>query len=431
MKILWRFNAIVSKAHKTYYQDQLRSSRNFACRKLSREFVKSEAERPTGAGIEVGRQLISTASANMDEHGQIHANNLPTGLKVPVVGAVPGDLYIDPKSDLDDIGRAYQKYFGTTKYVLVDLSGTLHIENTITPEAPQALQKLRDAGIQLRFVTNTTKESKNLLYTRLINLGFSLEKDEIFTSLIAARKKIEQLKIRPYFLIEDEALEDFEGIETENPSGVVVGLSPTNFDYTGLTKAFRLLFHGCPLIAIHKGKYFRKGEGMLALGPGPFVHALEYATDSKALLVGKPNPEFFKSALANTSIATSDVVMIGDDVEDDVIGAMNAGFRGILVKTGKYQNQDELKCHPKFPTVLVDNFSKAVELILAAISIEKGMCLKEIPEKISKSQLQKLAAEREHQRHIDAYTRDGCGCYPVPEAPKETESQAVKPNCKR
>ena len=77
----------------------------------------------------------------MDEHGKIHADNLAPGQKVVVAGKVPSDLYIPPGSDHDDIGRKYESYFGMIKYVLIDLSGTLHIENQETPSAIKALEK--------------------------------------------------------------------------------------------------------------------------------------------------------------------------------------------------------------------------------------------------------------------------------------------------
>lgn len=54
----------------------------------------------------------------------------------------------------------------------------------------------------------------------------------------------------------------------------------------------RLLLDGAPLIAIHKGRYYRRGDG-LALGPGPFVTGLEYAADCRATVVGKPERSFF------------------------------------------------------------------------------------------------------------------------------------------
>ncbi|KAF3829830.1 hypothetical protein GH733_001781 [Mirounga leonina] len=92
---------------------------------------------------------------------------------------------------------------------------------------------------------------------------------------------------------------------------------------------------GAPLIAIHKARYYKRKDG-LALGPGPFVTALEYATDTKATVVGKPEKTFFLEALRGTGYEPEEAVMIGDDCRDDVGGAQNVGMLGILVKTGMY-----------------------------------------------------------------------------------------------
>lgn len=54
----------------------------------------------------------------------------------------------------------------------------------------------------------------------------------------------------------------------------------------------RLILDGAPLIAVHKGRYYRRQDG-LALGPGPFVTGLEYAADCRATVVGKPDKTFF------------------------------------------------------------------------------------------------------------------------------------------
>lgn len=53
-----------------------------------------------------------------------------------------------------------------------------------------------------------------------------------------------------------------------------------------------MILDGAPLIAIHKARYYKRKDG-LALGPGPFVTGLEYATDCKATVVGKPEKTFF------------------------------------------------------------------------------------------------------------------------------------------
>ena len=99
--------------------------------------------------------------------------------------------------------------------------------------------RLRQHKIQIKFVTNTTKESKQSLLGKLTTIGFVIQPTEIFTSLTAARKLITEKSLRPLFLLSESALEDFEGIPTENPNAVVIGLSPNDFHYEKLTSAFR------------------------------------------------------------------------------------------------------------------------------------------------------------------------------------------------
>ncbi|XP_078580128.1 haloacid dehalogenase-like hydrolase domain-containing protein 2 isoform X3 [Branchiostoma floridae x Branchiostoma japonicum] len=200
---------------------------------------------------------------------------------------------------------------GRLSAVLVDLSGTLHVEDTVIPGAVEALRRLRQCPLKVKFVTNTTKESKQMLVDRLQKLGFDIQPEEVFTSLTAARNLVEELKVRPMLFLQDSALPDFEGIDTTNPNAVVIGLAPDKFNYRPLNYAFRLLLEGAPLIAIHKARYYKKSDG-LSLGPGPFVTGLEYATDVTATVVGKPETTFFREAVKTLGCSPEDALMIGD-----------------------------------------------------------------------------------------------------------------------
>ena len=73
----------------------------------------------------------------------------------------------------------------------------------------------------------------------------------------------------------------------------------------------RLLLDGCPLIAVHKARYYKREDG-LALGPGPFVAALEYAASMTAEMVGKPQASFFTEALTDMGVPPQNTLMIGD-----------------------------------------------------------------------------------------------------------------------
>ena len=81
----------------------------------------------------------------------------------------------------------------------------------------------------------------------------------------------------------------------------------------------------------------------MSLDAGPFVRALEYASGSEAIILGKPSPAFFHAAASQLDCHPGDVLMIGDDVFSDVNGALRAGLKAALVQTGKYRPGDEQK----------------------------------------------------------------------------------------
>lgn len=128
------------------------------------------------------------------------------------------------------------------KFALIDLSGTLHVEDNQTPNSIEALDRLRKSNVGVKFVTNTTKESSQTLYNRLIKIGFNLEKEEIFSSLTATVKYVESNKLNPFYLVSEDARTDFppEDINCDL-NAVVVGLAPNEFHYENLNKAFKYL----------------------------------------------------------------------------------------------------------------------------------------------------------------------------------------------
>lgn len=253
---------------------------------------------------------------------------------------------------------------------LVDLSGTMHVSTTPIPGAIEACRRLQNLKVRVKFLTNTSKTSSSDLLRLLRDMGFGTDcipnANSIMTSTTAARRLLLKHNLRPMCLVEEILLDDLHGIDTSetDPNCVLVGLAPSAFKYDRLNEAFQLLMkikgkeEGqsfpadkdraiSPLIAIHRGKYLRDGDGELSLGPGGFVSCLEEASGISAITVGKPNASFFHSAITDwveEGISPDEILMVGDDVEQDVNGAILAGIgMGILVKTGKYRDGDEEK----------------------------------------------------------------------------------------
>jgi HAD superfamily hydrolase (TIGR01458 family) len=223
--------------------------------------------------------------------------------------------------------------------VLLDLDGVLYVEDEPVTGASEAVERLRECEIDLRFVTNTTARSRPATLEKLRGLGFPLEEDELVTpAALAVGHCLAAGHTRASLLVRDEVKLDFRGLEPDerSPQAVIVGDLGELFDYAVLNRAFRHVMNGAELVALQRNRYWRRADG-LSLDVGPFVAALEYATAQDAFVVGKPARGFFEGVLRDLDRRPDEAAMVGDDIESDVGGALAVGLSGVLVRTGKYR----------------------------------------------------------------------------------------------
>jgi HAD superfamily hydrolase (TIGR01458 family) len=248
--------------------------------------------------------------------------------------------------------------------LLLDLDGVLYVEGEPLPGAREAVAELRSDGYGLRFVTNTTARSRRMTLHKLGRLGFEVGEDELITPAVLARARCGECGYERVALIMDDSVkEDFEGLE-EAESGVeavIMGDLGAAFGFEILNRAFRLVMDGADLIALQKNRFWLTADG-LSLDAGPFVAAIEYATGREATVVGKPSPSFFELVLGGLGVGAERAAMVGDDVESDIGGALDAGLAAILVRTGKYR-PDFVASSGIEPTVTVDSIADVPGLL--------------------------------------------------------------------
>lgn len=227
------------------------------------------------------------------------------------------------------------------KALFFDLSGVLYEGSVAVRGAAQTIQKARDLGFVLRFVTNTASKSEQTIINDMQVMGITVLDGELFTAPLAAKVYIEDQGLHPYCLLPVALDGYFQEYEPQQADCVLLGDARDGLTYQAMNNAFRLCQAGAPLIAIGMNKYFKADDG-LQLDAGAFVHALEWAANTQAIVMGKPGAAFFMQVVASTGFSAGQCLMIGDDVIADVNGAIDAGLAGCLVKTGKYQKGDEL-----------------------------------------------------------------------------------------
>ena len=165
---------------------------------------------------------------------------------------------------------------------------------------------------------------------------------EVITASYATADYLKSLNPKSIWVMLDrEGRDEFrEFIQDEtDPEYIVVGDYRSHFDFEHLNRALRLLAKGAHLIGM-QNELTDGSFGELELNVGSWVGMLERASGVQAVYIGKPFPYAFQLALRSLGLQPDEVMMVGDRVSTDVLGAKNAGLRSALVKTGEFRIED-------------------------------------------------------------------------------------------
>ncbi|PWU21542.1 MAG: TIGR01458 family HAD-type hydrolase [Candidatus Rokuibacteriota bacterium] len=245
--------------------------------------------------------------------------------------------------------------------ILLDIDGVLHVSGEAIAGSVQAIERLRENGHRLRFVTNTTTRSRAQLAEELRGFGIRLSDDELQTTADAAARVLRGRRVLA--LVMQAIVADLEGVELvgEGADAVLIGGADETdetgrvFSYMNLSRAFTELDGGAELFSLHKNRWWQTSRGPL-LDSGIFVAGLEYAADLEATVVGKPSAAYFETALAALDADPELTWMVGDDVDADIRGAHAFGLKTVLVRTGKFR-PDELERSGVVPDMVVSSLA--------------------------------------------------------------------------
>ncbi|MFE9095630.1 HAD-IIA family hydrolase [Streptomyces sp. NPDC007264] len=256
----------------------------------------------------------------------------------------------------------------SVRAVLIDIDGVLTVSWQPLPGAVEALREIRASGLAVALLTNTTSRTRASIAGTLSAAGFPVTAEDILTApaVTAAHLAEHCPGARCWLLNSGDIREDLVGVDLVDDSGtvpdvVIVGGAGPEFGYEALDRAFGHLQQGARLVAMHRNLYWRTDRG-LQLDSGAFLLGLEKAAHIEAKVTGKPSPAFFEAALARLGTAADRTLMVGDDIESDVLAAQRAGLTGVLVKTGKYLPQTHRDASGE-PHHVLDSFADLPALL--------------------------------------------------------------------
>ena len=228
------------------------------------------------------------------------------------------------------------------KAILFDIDGVLEFQGRAYPGAPELLDSLRRKGIIIRILTNSTLKSRKHCTAKLTQRGFHILEEEVITASYATAKYLKNLNPKScWVMLNGKGIEAFEGLhfDSDSPEYVVVGDYREGFNFENMNKALKLLLAGSKLIVMIPEKVDHS-LGKVELTVGAYGKMLEDAAGIEAIWIGKPNKYIFEVTLDTLEVDRKNVLMVGDRVATDIIGARAAGIKSILVKTGEFKECD-------------------------------------------------------------------------------------------
>jgi glycerol-1-phosphatase len=225
--------------------------------------------------------------------------------------------------------------------VILDLDGTVWVENTCTRLAPEAIATLRSEGRSLIFLTNDARHTPEEYVRKLWGLGIQASLPEVMT-VGAAIQFVLADWVRPagtYVIgapaifrhVSEAGQRIINHTDHAAEAELVVVAAHDGLSYAELRTATRAVLAGAEMIAAGRDRHFPQADGA-APGTGAVVAALEYATSRTADNVGKPDARIFAAALDR--LPAGRTLVIGDRIDADLLGAKAAGLDGAIVLTG-------------------------------------------------------------------------------------------------
>ncbi|GAH73447.1 unnamed protein product, partial [marine sediment metagenome] len=139
------------------------------------------------------------------------------------------------------------------KGIIFDIDGVLVFQGKAYPGAAELLDFIREKGITIRILSNSTLKSRKSCAEKLNNMGFNIYEDEIITASFATAQYLRTLNPGScWVMLKREGLEEFKDFnhDTENPEYIVMGDFREDFNFQNMNKALKLLQGGSKFIVM-------------------------------------------------------------------------------------------------------------------------------------------------------------------------------------
>jgi glycerol 3-phosphatase-2 len=236
--------------------------------------------------------------------------------------------------------------------VLFDLDGVIYLGPVAVPGASQGIAEIHERGTKIGFVTNNAARPPVAVADHLVELGIPATAADVVTSAQAAA----HLLINRFGAGARILAVGGEGVTValsevglvpvhsadEHPVGVMQGYG-FDLKWQELNEA---------AVAIHRGAHWvatnidptRPTERGLVPGNGAAVAAVQLAVEAVPEVAGKPYRPLLDDTVGR--LGAQRALFVGDRLDTDIAGAVNAGLDSMLVFSGSHRAEQLISAMP-------------------------------------------------------------------------------------
>ena len=253
---------------------------------------------------------------------------------------------------------------------LLDLDGTIYLEESLLPGAAEFLEDVRAHGGIVRYLTNNSSRGVDAGMEKMHRLGVAAEREEFLTAVEAMIHYLRTCRAagEAYFAVGTESFRhqliqagfDLRETPDADVSAVLVGFD-TELTYAKVEDACRLLCRGADFLATNPDLACPTLYGFMP-DCGSICQMLVNASGRQPRYIGKPDPTMIALALEQTGCTPEEALMVGDRLYTDIACGVNAGVDTALVLTGEATAADAA-VSPTPPTAVYQDMAALLDAI--------------------------------------------------------------------
>lgn len=258
-----------------------------------------------------------------------------------------------------------QRILSETEIFLLDLDGTVYLDEKPIGDMLSTLSRLRDMGKRLVYLTNNSSRTEREYRAKLERIGILNERDGVYTSGMAT---VEYLKAhhagaRVYLVGTQALMAEFEeaGIVLDDEAPEICVLAyDVELTFAKMRRLDYFLRNGVRFIATHPDDVCPTADGSMP-DVGAFLAMFERSSGRRPdVVIGKPFSYMGEGLSRRYGCPRANMCMVGDRMHTDIRFANNNGMKSILVLSGE-TTAETMKNFPDSPDLVLSDFNEILK----------------------------------------------------------------------